>query len=192
MVPVLLRLKEQANDDGTWEGLRDQGRASTLVFSPEYWLTGLLPTWAPQGSLLANGSASFQSVSGGESKERLYTHFYYCRKSKEYLRELLNDRTGDAFGTYYAKSIIFGPERAVTFLGQDFQPIRQDEIEREVSTYEAFAESFSVIQATKRPLAYAVTSADEKVDLSNLDLWYERDAGQRVGAYTLYRLKMRR
>jgi hypothetical protein len=191
MVPVLLRLKEQATRDGTWEGLRGHGKGSTLVFSPEFRLSGLLPTWAPQGSLLATGSASFQSLSAAESKERLYTHFYYCGRNKEYLRELLNDRTYDPFGTYYARSVIFGPERVVTFLGRDVQPIRQDEIEQEVSAYETFASSFSREEALKRPLTYAIMPSEGNFDFSNIDRWYERDGGEREGAYNLYRLKLR-
>jgi hypothetical protein len=191
MVPVLLRLKEQAKYDGTWDGLRTNGQTPTLVFSPEYWLSGLLPTWAPQGSLLAPGSVAFQGLSQAERKERLYTHFYYCNRNDEYLRELLYDRTGDAFGTYYARSTIFGPERGVAFLNQDFQPIRRDEIEREVSAYELFASSFSRNEALKLPLGYAVTPSDGEFDFSHIDLWYERDTGERVGAYTLYRLKLR-
>jgi hypothetical protein len=191
MVPVLLRLNEQANHDGTWEGLRDHGKAPALVFSPQYRLSGVLPTWAPQGSLLATGSVAFRGQSEADPKERLYTHFYYCRISKEYLRELLNDRAGDSFGSYYARSNIFGPERGVAFLSQDFQPIRQDEIEHEVNAYESFVGSFSRDKSLKLPLGYAVTPFDREFDFSNIDLWYERDGGVRVGAYTLYRLKLR-
>lgn len=191
MVPVLLRLKEQAKHDGTWEGLRAHGKAPTLVFSPEYSLSGVLPTWAPQGSLLATGTVSFQSLSEAKPKERLYTHLYYCGRSMEYLRELLNDRAGDSFGTYYARSNIFGPERGVAFLNRDFQPIRQDEIEQEVGAYDAFASSFSRNEALKLPLGYAVTPSNGEFDFSNIDQWYERDAGERIGAYTLYRLKLR-
>ncbi len=191
MVPVLLRLKKQANHDGTWVGLRDHGKAATLVFSPEYRLSGLLPTWAPQGSLLATGSASFQSFPEAESKERLYTHFYYCRRDKEYLRQLLNGRTDDPFGTYYARSVIFGPERVVTFLGRNVEPIQLDEIELEVSAYDAFAHSFSREKVLKHPLTYAVISSEGNFDFSNIDRWYERDGGQRDGGYDLYSLKLR-
>jgi hypothetical protein len=190
MVPVLLRLKEEAKHDGTWEGLRTSGRTSGLVFSPQYGISELLPTWAPQGSLLAPGSTSFQSLSEAERKERLYTHFYYCGKNKEYLRELLNERT-DVFLAWRAKSTIFGTERVSQVAGWDFQPIRQDEIEKEVSAYEAFADSFSHEQALKRPLTYAVTFADSMTDFTHIDRWYERDAGERVGDYTLYRLRLR-
>lgn len=191
MIPVLLRLKEEATHDGTWEGLRDFGKAPTLVFSPQFGISTILPTWAPQGSLLAPASVAFQSVSESERKERLYQHFYYCGRNKEYLRELLHDRTDDTFLTHFVKGTLFGPERDVPVLTQDFQPIRQDEIEEEVKGYEAFVQSFSHGQALKLSLGYAITPSDVEFDFSNIDLWYERDAGVRVGAYTLYRLKLR-
>ena len=191
MVPVLLRLREQAKHDGTWEGLRDHGKTPALVFSPQYGISTLLPTWAPQGSLLAPGSISFQSLAEAERKEWLYMHFYYCGKSADYLSELLNDRASDPFLTHFARSTIFGSERVVMFLGWDFKPIRQDEITQEARAYEAFAQTFSHEEAAKRPLGYAITLATSGFDFSNIDRWYERDAGEHFGTYILYRLKLR-
>ncbi|MBA3766919.1 MAG: hypothetical protein H0W99_08015 [Acidobacteria bacterium] len=46
MVPVLLRLKELSKQDGTPSSLREEGRTSTLVFSPHSEVMGLVPTWA--------------------------------------------------------------------------------------------------------------------------------------------------
>jgi hypothetical protein len=40
-------------------------------------------------------------------------------------------------------------------------------------------------------LSYLVLSNDAGVDLTNLDQWYERDNGERIGAFTLYRLKLK-
>src|SRR6266545_1699375 len=191
MIPMFLRLKELAKFDGTWEGLRKDGKTPALVFSPRYGISRLLPTWAPQGSLLASGSAAFQSLSQTERREWLYMHFYYCGREGEYVRELLNNRTDDIPLAYFAKSTIFGNERALLFLGWNTLAIRQDEIEQEVRAYEGFAKSFSREQAQTRPLAYAVTLADEPFDFSHLDQWYERDGGERIGGYKLYRLKLR-
>ena len=191
MVPLLLHLKEQAKYDGTWEGLRDHGKAPALVFSPLYAISGLLPTWAPQGSLLATGGDAFQSVSEGERKERLYTHYYYCGKSMEYMRAILNSRADDPFATYYAQSVLFGPERVRLFMDLNAQPIREDEIDQQVGAYDTFAGSFSKEKAGKRPLTYAVILADNDFDFSRIDLWYDRDAGEQVGAYILYRLRLR-
>ncbi len=40
-------------------------------------------------------------------------------------------------------------------------------------------------------MTYAVIPADVNFDFTNLDRWYESDAGERVGSYILYRVKVR-
>jgi hypothetical protein len=40
-------------------------------------------------------------------------------------------------------------------------------------------------------LSFVVVTTEAAPDLSNLDRWYERDAGERVGLLTLYRVKLR-
>ena len=190
MVPVFKRLKQLASVDGTWDGLHSTGKVEALVFSPHYGVSRLLPTWAPQGSLLAPGSAPFQSLPQSLRKEWLYTHLYYSGVMKESYRDLLSGRTEDLPFAYFAKSTVFGNERAHLFLGHA-QPVRQDEIESEVEGYRAFLDTFSAEQALKRPLTYLITRADDRLDLSRLDQWYQRDSGEQVGLYTLYRLKLR-
>jgi len=36
-----------------------------------------------------------------------------------------------------------------------------------------------------------VIPVDGSFDFSNIDHWYERDGGERVGAYVLYRVKLK-
>jgi hypothetical protein len=61
----------------------------------------------------------------------------------------------------------------------------------EILSYTKYAESFSREHASNPRLSYVVTPISEETDLSNLDRWYERDAGERVGNFKLYRLKLR-
>jgi hypothetical protein len=190
MVPVLLRLKELSKQDGTLSSLRDQGRAATLVFSPQRDVMGLLPTWAPQGTLLGMGVLDFGSASQKERKELLYLYLYYSGADAGRLRELLNERTDDTFMNHYARIAIFGHERVVPMLSFDFKPVQQEEIEEEVRTYQAYADSFSREKVLLHSLTYVVTRGES--DLSHVDLWYERDAGERIGDYNLYRLKLRK
>jgi hypothetical protein len=192
MVPVFVRLRDDARYDGTWEGLREHGRTPALVFSPQYGISSMLPTWAPQGSLLAPGSTAFQTLETSTRKEWLYTHLYYSGKDAQSFSELLNDRAGDPFLTHFARSAIFGPERVMMFLGWDFKPILPQEIEQEAATYGAFVTSFSSEQAAKRPLTYAVILADNSFDFSRIDLWYERYDGELLGSYYLYHLSLRK
>jgi hypothetical protein len=191
MVPVLRRLKELSKQDGTLAGLHAEGQASTLVFSPQLGVTVLLPTWTSQGTLLDIGGLDFGSTSREERKEFFYLHLYYSKADIGALRKALAGVPDDESMNYYARAVIFGHERIVPALSVHFQPIQPDEIEQEIRSYQAFANSFSREEARKRPLTYAVIPADGKFDSTNLDRWYERDSGERVGGYTLYRVKLR-
>lgn len=191
MVPVLRRLKELSKQDGTLAGLHAEGTASTLVFSPHLGVIVLLPTWTSQGTLLDIGGLDFGNTSREERKEFFYIHLYYSKADIGALRKALAGVPDDESMNYYARAVIFGHERIVPALSAQFKPIQPEEIEQGVRAYQAYADSFSREQVRKRPLTYAVIPADTNFDFTNLDRWYERDAGERVGAYTLYRLKLR-
>ena len=40
-------------------------------------------------------------------------------------------------------------------------------------------------------MTYVITQAADGFDFSRIDQWYERDQGERVGDYVLYRVKLR-
>jgi hypothetical protein len=191
MIPLLLRLKELSNQDGTVAGLRNDGRAPALVFSPNIGVTALLPTWTSQGTLLDMRGLDFGSLTPEERRKFFYMHLYYSRVPAESLRNALKDTSNDVEMNYYARSVIFSYERVLRGLSYQFHPIQPEEIEREVRAYEDYTNSFSREQALKRPITYAVIPAEANFDFTNLDRWYERDAGERVGDYALYRLKLR-
>ena len=191
IVPVLRRLNELSKQDGTLAGLRTEGSAPALVFSPQLGVTVLLPTWTSQGTLLDIGGLDFGSTTREERKEFFYLHLYYSKADLDALRRALAGVPDDESMNYYARAVIFGHDRVVPALSLHFQPIQPEEIEQEIRAYQAYADSFSRAQALKRPIAYAVIPANGKFDSTNLDRWYERDSGERVGAYMLYRLKLR-
>jgi hypothetical protein len=191
IVPVLLRLKQLSKEDGTEAGLRERGEASTIVFSPQLAVTLLQPTWTSQGTLIDMGGLDFGSVSREARKEFFYMHLYYSKADIQALRNALNGIPDDPSMNYYARSVIFGHDRIVPALSSDFKPIEPDEVEQEVRRYETFANSFSREEARRRPITYAVVPVEGSFDFTNLDRWYERDAGERFGDYALYRLKLR-
>src|SRR5438445_8080341 len=118
-------------------------------------------------------------------------HLYYSRAETAALRQALNGTPSDPAMNYYARAVIFGHERIVPALSVQFRPIQPEEIEQEIRAYQAYADSFSRAQLLKRPITYAVIPSESNFDFSNIDRWYERDSGERVGAYTLYHLTMR-
>ena len=191
-IPVLLRLRELSMQDGTLPGLRTEGQASTLVFSPSVALIALLPTWTSQGTLLDVTGVDCGSVTRDERKEFFYMHLYYSKVETEALRNALNgppDESHDELSS--VRSVVFGHARIFPGLSSHFELVQPGEIESEVRVYEAYVNSFSRDEALKRPITYAVVPANGHFDFANLDRWYERDAGERVGDYTLYRLKLR-
>lgn len=191
MIPVFLRLRELADFDGTWRGLSETGRTPALVFSPQFGVSAMLSTWAPQGLLLAPGSASFQGLSRAERKDWLYAHLYFSGRNEDSVRQLLNRQIDDSPFSFYATATIFGSERALPFLGLGPRPITKAEIENEIRAYQTYANAFSREQALKRPLTYVITEASTNFDFANIDRWYERDSGERVGAYILYRVRLK-
>lgn len=184
-IPVLLRLKELSKQDGTLEDLHTKGKASTLVFSQDVSLITLLPTWTSQGTLLDVSGVYYGNITREEQKQFFYMHLYYSKTEIQTLRKALNQ------GDQYSTAEIFGQHRLFPALSDQFEPIQSAEIEHEVRNYEAYADSFSREEALKRPIAYAIIPVEGNFDFTNLDRWYERDAGERFGIYTLFRLKLR-
>lgn len=191
-IPVLLRLNELSKQDGTLADLRTNGQAPTLVFSPSVPVIALLPSWTPQGTLLDVTGAYCTSQTRQERKEFFHMHLYYSGVASEALRKALSNRSdgvGDELSN--VRTALFGHERVFKYLSPQFRPIQQEEVDQEVLAYQAYANSFSREQALKRPITYAVIPVEGNFNFTNLDRWYERDAGERVGDYTLYRLKLR-
>ena len=190
IAPVLQRLKVLSKEDGTIADILARGESSTIVFSPQLEVSVFQPTWTSQGTLLDIGALDFGGVSREVRKEFFYMHLYYSQAKIEKLRQALSGAPDDPGMNYYARAVVFGHDRIIPALSGDFKPIQTDEVEEEIRKYEAYANSFSRAQAIKRPVTYAVIPADGNFDFTNLDRWYERDAGERVGAYVLYRLKL--
>ena len=188
MIPVLLRLNELSKADGTFAD--SPNKPSPLVFSPYIAVNSWLPTWTSQGTLLDIGGLDLGHVSPAERKELLYMHLYYSKVDGSALRKPFEGSARDV-GLKYARAAIFGHERIIPGLNLHFEPIKDEEIEQAIREYQTYVDSFSREEALKRPLAYAVLLAEDNFDFTNLDRWYERDTGERVGDYVLYRLRLR-
>jgi len=191
-IPVLRRLNDLSSADNTIKELRAQGKTSNLVFSPSVALIALLPTWTSQGTLLDVTGVDCGSITREERKHFFYMHLYYARVDAAAFRQGLNgtpDRLADELSS--VRSVVFGHARIFQALTPEFHPIQPDEIQREVQIYQAYIDSFSRDEALKRPITYAVIPVERNFDFTNLDRWYEREAGERVGDYVLYRVRLR-
>jgi len=191
-IPVFMRLKDLSRTDGTIADLRSKGWSSNLVFSPDVSLTKWLPTWTSQGTLLDQTGVDCGTMTFEQRKQTFYVHLYYSRVDSDALLQALNGTLNPSRKELTsAAGMIFGPARVFPELNSRFRPIQADEVAREVQSYQTYANFFSREEAVKRPIAYAVVATADNFDFQNIDRWYERDAGERVGDYTLYRLKLR-
>lgn len=191
-IPVLRRLKELSEGDGTFAGLTTSREATTLVFSPSVRLVDQLPSWTSQGTLLDPTGPYCSRQTREEQKEFFYMHLYFSKVPSEALGEALRDpRDGSAEELAGARNAIFGYARTSAFLTSQFKPIQEDEVQSEVRAYQTYVDSFTRERVLRRPITYAVIPDDISLDFSNLDRWYERDSGERVGAQILYRLRLR-
>lgn len=149
------------------------------------------PTVAPQNVLWARHQHVFAGLSWEESKERYYKQVYFRGLDEKWLGNTL--RNGD----FVSMIALFGWGRHTGRLSSQARPLTEGEIVAEARRYGEFIRNFGPAQAYDPQIDYVVVPTQwvrpgqEGIDLSNLDRWYRRDEGERIGAYTLYRLEPR-
>lgn len=175
--PVALRLEQLQQE-------RAQSRVTIL--SSDLLAADGLPTSGSQAVLWAPHMMVFSGVSIAESKERFYQYLYYTGITPERLKNILRNERQYGFSAG-----LFGFERTIKGLSLNPKPITAAELEDELRLYAEYCASFTRERAGETELSYLMVRADEERDFANLDRWYERDSGERVGPYTLYRISLR-
>lgn len=181
--PVAVRLREialQGYADRTSAGVAPQG----VVFTPDIARADNLPMVAPQGVLWAPHMFVFSGVTVAENKERFFQYLYYGGVSAD---EFVRNYQHQGF-VHYA---IFGWERANPKLTVNYKPVSDEEIANEARNYADYIARFDRARATHPQLAYLLLAADQQINLAQLERWYTRDAGERIGNFVLYRLQLR-
>jgi hypothetical protein len=172
---VALRLKER---------VREGRDPHPVVFNPNVGLVDNLPTYAPHAAVWAPHMFVFSNVSVEENKERFYKFLYYSGVGARDFETIYRQQGFIFFA-------IFGWHRANPRLTVNYQPITQAEIDVEANNYANFHSSFDRARAAQPLLSYVVTQTDQPFNFAPLDRWYARDAGERVGRHTIYRVKLR-
>jgi hypothetical protein len=178
--PVELRLAEIARKD---ESERDAKRI--VVFTADSRLADDLPTHTPFSVLWARHMHVFAGVSLAEDKERFYQYLYYTGVDEGHFARRLEQRD---FNYLLA---LFGWTRTNPNLRLDPDPVRPEELDEELQRYTAYLSGFNRERATRPTLSFVIVSPREPANLNNIDRWYERDAGERIGNSTLYRVRLR-
>jgi hypothetical protein len=177
---VALRLAELARADGA---------PHPLALSTDLMLADSLPTDAPLAVLWAPHLQVFSGADSFEHKQRIYQHLYftgvdYADGDERALEKL------DPHKRYFINALVgWGHSDPAWNVG--WRPMTPAEIESELRAYREFAASFNKERAARLPLTYVVLPVWQQLDFTNLDRWYERDAGQRTGDFIVYRLRPR-
>lgn len=174
------RLRELARA----EALSGESIYGQTVLSTNFIHADSLPTTAPQPVLWARHQHIFTGLTPEEDRERLYQLLYYIGADGHWLRQMLTENI-------VIQIALFGWGRVTDRLTVNARPITRDEVEAEVERYSNYINTFDRERAMRPLLAYVVTHTDGEPNLTNLDRWYERDSGELVGEYKLYRVKLR-
>jgi hypothetical protein len=156
-----------------------------VVLATNFMLADNLPLGAPQLAVHWSPHMHVNSgLSGEEHRERMYQFFYYANVAPENFHAYIR---ANPLVVYK----LFGAERVLPRLTPDYAPLSDEEINREGRAYADYVAAFSREQAARPTLSFVVNSTQDSDDLSALDRWYARDAGERVGNYTIYRVQLR-
>ena len=182
--PALLRLAAIARE--TADGRLD---TKSVVYAPNFVVTGAVPTTAPQPVLWAQYLFVFPDVTLSEDKERLAQFLYYKGVTFTDVDpghfDLLNGERA-----YYLSSLI-GRGRFNPRLKVDWKPITPEEVIAARDYYANFVAGFDRARAAHPQISFLLLASDDQVNLSNFDRWYERDQGERVGKYLLFRVRLK-
>ena len=151
--------------------------SSTLLAASEPTSCSVPELWAPHMDTYGNTSAADQ-------RERFYQYLYYLGVDAKSLEM-------DLQNSPQTRAAVFGLRRANKVLSGNFQPVSASEIDAQVRSYSAYIAAFPRERASRWRLSYVILVNETQYDLSNLDRWYVRDEGQRVGGSTIYSVRLR-
>ncbi|HYY41904.1 MAG TPA: hypothetical protein VE775_04165, partial [Pyrinomonadaceae bacterium] len=175
---VALRLAELARAEGNTNAV-----PRPVVFA-DVGFAGKLPNVAPQAVLWVPHMISSSGMPQSEYNERMYAYLYFTGMTPARFDATIGTRS-------YLQLWLFGWARAQYGLSDAPTPITAAEIEEARSTYANFVATFDRTRAARWLITYVVVPDSLPADLTNIDRWYMRDAGERVGEFTLYRVRLR-
>jgi len=149
-----------------------------VVFCTDLQLADSLPNTAPQPILWSAHLFVFSGASALENHERLYQQLYYSGIDEQEFAAL-------AGSSSFLQLPLFGWERMNQL--PYARAITSEDVRQETERYAKYITGFDATKAAAPTVGYLVTPALGAPSLANLDRWYERGAGERIGDYMLYR-----
>lgn len=162
---------------------------NAVVFVTDFTVADALPNVAPQPVLWSPHMFNFPGVSLQEDRERLAQYLYFTGADFSRI-DAAKYAALDGRTKYFISSLI-RRSRHNPNLTVDWTPITPAEVRAALDFYTNFTAGFDRRRASRPLLSYLLTSDQEQMDFTNLERWYAREAGERFGRFTLYRLRLR-
>jgi hypothetical protein len=144
-----------------------------------------LPTLAPQATLWSRHQHVFTSITTDENKERYYQYLYYQGVTGQQLANSIKH------GDFVSMIALFGWGRHTDRLNSNFKPLTNGEIDAEARNYDHYVAEFDPSHSPETIVTYLVVRSADELDLTNFDRWYDRDGGEDIGPFTLYRVRLK-
>jgi hypothetical protein len=170
------------------EELRKRDQTQGAVLFDDALLAASAPTSSTFAVLWSPHMYVFATTTATEELERFYQYVYYRGVDEQTFETMLLPIRGGSQNSFWT---VFGLHRTNIKMTENFQPISTEAIHVEVESYSAYVKGFSLQQARRWPTSYVVLRNEASYDLSNLDRWYERDGGERIGGSVLYVVRLR-
>ena len=159
--------------------------AVPVALMADFRLADRLPTDAPQAVLWAPRMLVFPGVTEAENRERFFQQLYYLGyDEKKFWAELDHSDWNFLVG-------LFPYQRLSPVVSGSNVPVTPEELRAKEASYLEYSRTFNRARSASPTLSYLVVHAERQPDYANLDRWYQRDVGERVGGFILYRLKLR-
>jgi hypothetical protein len=158
---------------------------SMSVLVSDLRLADRFPTDAPQPVLWSPHMLIFPGVSEAENRERFWRQLYYLGYDEKKLWKELDH------ADWYFLAGLFPYDRLSPAVTGSQSPITPEEFRSQVAGYLDYVKTFNRDRAASPTLSYLVIHSDKQPDFTNLDRWYERDVGEPIGEFILYRVKLR-
>ena len=157
-----------------------------IVFSPDtYVAADNIGGYTPLRPLWATHLALSPSLTADEREERFFQYLYYSGVGAEQLAERLKSNN------FVETCALFGYERTTRHLTRNFTPVNVPEIASKLQKYEAFLAVHEREIIGNPDLDYVIVPNSLPFDYSAIDRWYQRDSGEDLGAFSLFRLNRR-
>ena len=175
-LPVAKRIEELAHE--SYDPHRETVLAYDMLQSDD------LPSVVPQNVLWARHQHVFAGMTWAENRERYFQFLYYLNADERALDYALKN-------DFVAQIALFGWGRHTGRLSSEAKPLTHGEVAHAVEEYRVYRATFNAATAANPILSYAVVNNEAGTDLRKLDEWYQRDDGEVLGKYTIYRLNLR-